>query len=239
MATKTKIDNFFEQRRREVRLQHWQHLRTAAPESADRIKLALSMPLLNNPIVGAHKDVRIGYEAMEKDGCTIKRSKLDIFLEGMTLDIFDLPLSDQRRLAAEDEKPTFSVAGAKFDNFAIVSTGEGSKRTIDLQFTVYMPGTKRLMNYCWDHNHMAFFIESVYTQTEMKFDEDKDGTDEDEKEESGSDEPAADAEEALVDPVEKPESVSGKKSGPKELADFHAKEVGKKSPPKKKSAKKK
>lgn len=216
MASKTILQEFFDKERREIRLNHWIHLRTAAPETTNRLKLAVSMPLLNHPeqLVGAHTDIETAFASMQKDGCTIKRSKLDICFDGMTVSFFALPPKNQRSIVGTDDAE-FKVASAKFDNFALVGEGSGDKRTVDLHFTIYLPGTKRFANYCWDSNHMALYIESEYTQSEL---EEEDG--EDEEEDAGESEGSA----------------SGK-NGPKELAAEHAKQTAKGA--KKKSAKKK
>jgi hypothetical protein len=245
MATKTKLENFFEKRRCEVRLQKWEHLRSGEPEAVERIKMHLSMPLLNHDITGIHKLILSAYEPLQKDDCAVGRSKLEVALDGMTVRIFNLPLEPQLKLDASDEAPEFSISGAKFDNFALVCAGVKDKRTVDLAFTLYLQGTKKLMNYSWDHNHRTFWIDAEYSQSELDFKGDKADKSDDEEEEEGDDpDPTETREPVAVATAPKPAAGQKQiptKSGPKDLALYHQRQIGAKKPatPAKKAAKKK
>jgi hypothetical protein len=176
MATKQKLDTFFESRRRRCTLESWQHLKNGANES--RIKMNISMPMLNIPPTGAHATILNAFEAMEKDGSGIGRTKLEIFSEGMTMDFFVQDRTPGKLIAAEGN-PVLSVLGVLLDKFQLVSEGAGETRTVSLDFVAYVPANEKLRNWCWDHIHADFFLEAVYSQSEMDFKE--------EEEEAGSD----------------------------------------------------
>jgi hypothetical protein len=65
MAAKQKLTEFFDSRRRRCTLQSWQHLKNGANES--RIKINISMPMLNIPPTGAHETILNAFGTMEKD----------------------------------------------------------------------------------------------------------------------------------------------------------------------------
>ena len=197
----TKLLNLFEGRRRKASLNAWTHLRTKAGES--RIKLDLKLPLLNESTVGMNDAIGEAFSVMAKDDSKIARTNMNVELEGMTLELFSTDAI---------KSPAVSSTGVKFIKLALVAAGESEKRTITLHITAYVPASMQLRDWAWEHLHNDFHLEAVYSQSEMDFsdipDEDEEG-DEDESEE----------EEA---PAPKPPA---KKSGPKELAEFHAKQV--------------
>lgn len=204
MANKpTKLQNLFEGRRRRASLNAWTHLRSSAPESKSRIKLELRLPLLNESLVGMNGPVSDAFTVMAKDDSTIERTNLGVHLEGMTLEFF----------ATDGAKsPAVSSTGVKMLKLALIAAGEGEKRTIDLSITAYVPASIQLRDWAWEHLHADFHLEAVYSQSEMDFSGPADGED-DEDEDEEAEEPAAVSAKAPRAP---------RKSGPKELAEYHA-----------------
>lgn len=169
MAQKQKLDSFFNSRRREATLRKWEHLKTVGNE--DRIKMNLIMPLLNTSLKDAPAALQTAYTAMEKDNCGISRTKLDIYCAGMTVDIFSLPRTEGKLIEAEGN-PYISVMGVTLDKFQVVSNGEaGDKRKVELEFVAYVPANEKFRDWCWFHNHQTFFMEAVYSQSEIDFGE--------------------------------------------------------------------
>lgn len=160
MSKGTKITSFFEGRRREVFLSAWTHLKTKAGES--RIKLELSMPLLNRSLQAMPDAVSKQFAVMCEDKSATGRANLGIFAEGMTLDFFSTDESKNRAL---------SCTGVMLKKFQMVNSGEGDKRELSLMMVAYAPANVLLRDYAWDTNHGTFFLESTYSQTEMLFGE--------------------------------------------------------------------
>lgn len=203
----TKLQSFFEGYRRKASLQQWSHLRTKAGES--RLKFQIQLPLLNETVKGMNGAINEAFIVMQKDESKIERTNLNVELEGMTLEIF---------ATAESKRRSGMSTGVKMQKLALVASGEGEKRELDLHITVYIPANVTLRDWAWDHLHREFYMEAVYSQSEMDF---GDGETEEGESEEGEESGEEEEEEAESEvPAAKP-----KKSGPKELAAFHQQEV--------------
>ena len=204
----TKFLNLFEGHRRKASLAAWSHLRTKAGES--RIKLELKLPLLNESVIGMNGAISEAFSVMAKDDSKITRTSLNVEMEGFTVDMF----------STEGVKsPTVSSTGVKLLKLALVATNEGEKRTIDLTMTAYVPASIQLRDWAWDHLHKDFHLEAAYSQSEMDF---SDIPDEETEDDSEDDDLDPDNEED--GPVAMP-ARPATKTGPKELAEFHTKQV--------------
>ena len=154
----TKLQQLFEGHRRRASLTAWTHLRTKAGES--RIKMDLRLPLLNESVVGMNDVMGEAFSLMAKDDSKISRTSLNIGMEGMTLECFSTDAN---------KSPAVLTTGVKFQKFALVAAGEGEKRTLDLTMVAYLPASIQLRNWAWENLHATFFLESVYSQSEMDF----------------------------------------------------------------------
>lgn len=160
MSKGTKITSFFEGRRREAFLRSWEHLKSTAGES--RIKLDISMPLLNQDVQGMPDAVTKQYAVMCEDKTSTARANLDSFAEGMTIEIFTTDESKERVAMS---------SGCLLKSWHMITSGEGEKRSLDLMLRIYMPANIDVRNWAWDHLHATFFLESSYSQSEMEFGE--------------------------------------------------------------------
>lgn len=176
----TKLQQLFEGHRRKASLVAWSHLRTKAGES--RIKMDLRLPLLNESIVGMNDVMGEAFTLMAKDDSKIDRTSLNVEMEGMTLECF----------STDAVKPPSVVStGVKFQKLALVAAGEGEKRTVDLLMVAYVPASIQLRDWAWENLHATFFLESVYSQSEMQWvseEEEVDDDSDDEETEDGEDE---------------------------------------------------
>ena len=206
MANLTKIKSFFDGRRREARLVLYTHLKTKAEEN--RFKLSLSLPLLNRSLVSMPKAVSDVFSIMAKDDSDLSRAKLAVFLEGMTLEVYSTD--------TQTGAPVLSITGCTFKSLQLAAAGVAEKRTIDLEMMAYVPASLVLHDWVYPQLHGTFFLEAVYSQSEMDFSDLPDEEDEsDEQEEEPDLDP--DNEPVIVKPLR-----PSKKSGPKDLAAFHA-----------------
>ena len=158
MNKPTKLQQLFEGHRRKASLVAWTHLRTKAGES--RIKMELRLPLLNESTIGLNDVMAEAFNLMAKDESKINRTSLNVEMEGMTLEFYSVEMTKERSALS---------TGVKFQKFALVSAGEGEKKTLDLSMVAYLPASIQLRDWAWDNLHSTFFLESVYSQSEMDF----------------------------------------------------------------------
>jgi hypothetical protein len=150
------------------------------------VKLDLKLPLLNEAVLGMNDAIAEAYTVMAKDDSKIDRTSLNVEMEGMTLEAFTTDVS----------KPAVIVStGVKFQKLALVSAGEGEKRTLDLLMVAYVPASIQLRDWAWENLHATFFLESVYSQSEMDFTSEEEPAEDDPDEEEGEDQDDEDEEE--------------------------------------------
>jgi hypothetical protein len=156
MNKPTKLQQLFEGHRRKASLVAWTHLRTKAGES--RIKMDLRLPLLNESTIGMNDVMGEAYNLMAKEESKINRTSLNVEMEGMTLELYSVEMTRERSALC---------TGVKFQKFALVSAGEGEKKTLDLSMVAYLPASIQLRDWAWDNLHATFWLESVYSQSEL------------------------------------------------------------------------
>lgn len=197
-----KLKDFFGGNRRKAHLLRWEHLVNAAGEP--RIKLTLKLPMLNQAAVGLHGAISDQFDLMAKQDSKIQSAKLDVYWEGMTIEVFTTD-TVKRRAAMS--------TGATMMKFSLQSEGDEEKKTVDLHCVVYLPANEQWRDWAWIHRGADFWLAAEYSQSEIEFADDT---------EDDADEPDED---------EAPAPVSAKprlpKSGPKDLAAYHQKQNGK------------
>lgn len=168
MNKPTKLQQLFEGHRRKASLVAWTHLRTKAGES--RIKMELRLPLLNESTIGLNDVMGDAFNLMAKDESKINRTSLNVEMEGMTLECYAVEMTKERSVLS---------TGVKFQKFALVSAGEGEKKTLDLSIVAYLPASIQLRDWAWDNLHSTFYLESVYSQSEIDWVGEEESTDDD------------------------------------------------------------
>lgn len=158
MPSKTKVKDFFGENRREFRLNSYNTLMTSAEEK--RLKLAVEMPLSNQPLVAIPTWVANPFTEMEKDDSLTTRCNIDVMLEGMTVDVFPTDKAKRRQL---------TTTGVMLQGFHLVTTGEEEKKETMLNLTIYMPGSIELRDWCWEMLHKTFWAAFEYSQSELDF----------------------------------------------------------------------
>jgi hypothetical protein len=177
-------------------------LKTRAGE--DRIKLDVHMPLLNQNLKGMDGAISEAFTVMAKDDSKIERSSLNVELDGFTLDIF---------ATDESKRRTATSTGVRMQKLALVASGEGEKRELELHLVAYIPATIEIRDWAWTHLHKSFWLEAVYSQSELDFGDGEDEDDEDGDLDTDN--------EPVLGGGKKPAKARGK-SGPKQLAEYHA-----------------
>jgi len=190
----TKLQAFFEGRRRKAVLLSWAHLKTRAGES--RVKLDLKIPLLNEDVLGMPEAISQAFGVMAADDSRVERTNLNIFYAGMTLEAFT---------ADTGKTPAVSCTGVMVHKFSLVAQGDGEKREVNLHAVAYVPANMLIRDWAWEHLHGGFFLEMVYSQTEIEFEPEVEPEEEEEDEEPAEGEPA--------EPLSKEEELELAESG--------------------------
>jgi hypothetical protein len=223
----TKLKEFFAGHRRKCFLVQWiQHCNRAGVSS---IKMDMRFPLLTQSFMGMNTEINDQFSLMAKKDSKTGRSAINVEIEGMTLDIFSTDSSRERWV---------STTGAKMMKLYLDTVGEGDKKEINLHMVVYVPYSIEMRDWASIHLHKDFYVESVYSNSESKLEFASPEEFEDEKpdESPASDDPDP-AEDEPEDedadlPFETPEPAAEvparpKKSGPADLAAYHAAQMAK------------
>jgi hypothetical protein len=155
--TNTKLSDFFEGKRRRVRLSDITLLCSRGNET--RIKLTMEMPLSDQPFVGTPDVISEQFALMGKAKSQIDFAKVSVEMEGLELGIFSTDTVKQ---------PTARAVGATLQSFRMTAEGIEDKRTVDLIFEAYFPATKSIWDWGYGHKNADFFVECVASQLKME-----------------------------------------------------------------------
>jgi hypothetical protein len=201
-----KCEDFFGARRRRCTLVRGELLKSKGNEK--RMKLSVVMPLNNTELTYCPEPFLTQLGVMEKQDSALNRARIDVAFDSMSVRIFSTDAIIE---------PTVNIHGALLHKFAMVGEGAGEKRTVSLEFLIYLPATKPLHDWEWHATHAEFFVETVKAQGSL--DLSGEAEDEDNDEESNGPvltQPPPGKRVVVVPPAAK--------SGPKQLAGFHASE---------------
>jgi hypothetical protein len=202
-----KLEDFFGAGRRRCTLDRGELLKSKGNEK--RMKLNVSMPMSNTNLSHCPEPFLTQFDVMHKQDAATNRARIDVEFDSMAVRIFSTDSLVE---------PVVSIQGALLHKFAMVGEGIGEKRTVTLEFLIYLPATKPLHDWEWDATHAEFFIESVKSQGSLDLSGEAAEEDEDEDEEISSGpvltQPPPDKRIQVVPPASK--------SGPKQLAEYHA-----------------
>jgi hypothetical protein len=201
-----KLEDFFGARRRICTLLSSQLLRSKGKER--RMKLAVTMPLSNKDMTDIPTQFLNQFSVMEKVDSATNRSTIDVEFDSMGVRIFSTDVTVE---------PTVSIQGALLHKFAMVAEGSGDKREVSLDFLIYLPATPALREWEWETIHAEFFLEAVKAQGSLDLSGEADDEDNEEESVSGNPLDTAHGRAGAVVVIPPPA-----KSGPKQLAEFHA-----------------
>ena len=203
-----KLEYFFGARRRRCTLVRGELLKSKGNEK--RMKLSVSMILRNTNLTDCPEPFLTQFGVMEKQDSALNRARIDVEFDSMAVKIF----STDRIV-----EPTVNILGALLHKFSMIGEGVGEKRTVSLEFLIYLPATKALHDWEWNATHAEFFVESVKSQGSLDLSGEAD--DEDNEEESASGNPLDTAHGRSGTVVVIPPPA---KSGPKQQAEYHARQ---------------
>jgi hypothetical protein len=216
--TAKKLESFFGARRRRCTLVRGELLRSKGKERRMKlsVKLSVTMPLTsnengNNNLTDCPEPFLLQFAVMEKQDSASNRATIDVEFDSMAV-----------RMFATDNivNPTVSIQGALLHKFAMIGEGTGEKRSVSLDFLIYLPATEELRAWEWLTIHSEFWLESVKSQGSLDLSDEAEDEDEDEEISTGPvlTQPPPDKRIQVVPPP-------AGKSGPKQLAEYHAQQV--------------
>ena len=199
-----KLEDFFGARRRRCTLVRGELLKSKGNEK--RMKLNVSMALSGTNLTDCPEPFLTQFAVMEKQDSALNRARIDVEFDSMAVRIFSTDSLVE---------PVVAINGALLHKFAMVGEGVGEKRTVALEFLIYLPATKPLHEWEWDATHAEFFVESVKAQGSL----DLSGEAEEEEDDEESTGPVL----TQPPPGERIKVMPpAAKSGPKEQAAHHA-----------------
>ena len=198
-----KMSDFYDSRRRRCTLVKSELLKSKGNEK--RMKLLVSMLMSGTDLAHCPEPFLTQFGVMEKQDSATNRAVVDVQFDSMAVRIFSTD---------GIVEPTVDIAGALLHRFSMVGEGVGEKRTVSLDFLIYLPATLNLRTWEWDHIHGEFFLEAVQSQGSL------DLSDEADEEDEGSQTPLSTEAGRTGRVTVMPPAA---KSGPKQLAEFHEK----------------
>jgi hypothetical protein len=213
--TSKKLTDFFGGRRRSCTLIQSVLLKSKGNEK--RMKLTVSMPLSNTNLTNAPEPFLTQFSVSEKEDSASNHAAIDVQFDSMAVSIYSID---------EIAQPTVVSQGALLHRFAMIGKGTGEKRTVSLDFLIYLPATTALREWEWNNIKGEFFLEAAPSQHALPL---EDEADEEENEGDEEEEPDKEGE---LDPDNETEageeptlSLVHSKSGPSDLAAYHEKQL--------------
>ncbi len=151
-----KLNDFFEGKRRRCMLADYHQLKSAGNEN--RMKLSLSMPLSNQPVDGLADEFTEEYALMEQQNSAANFKKIAVEVKAAKFTIFTTDTIKSHVVRTD---------GCTLNSFRLIGSGVEEKRTVSLDFVVYMPWGDPLHKWCAENLHADFFCETVPSQMEL------------------------------------------------------------------------
>ena len=151
-----RLTDFFEGKRRRCTLDDYHQLKSAGNEN--RMKLMISMPLSNEPATGLPNEFVEEFGLMEKEDSAANFKKISVEVKAAKFTIFTTDTIKSHVVRTD---------GCTLNNFRLIGAGVEEKRTVSLDFVVYMPWGEPLHKWCSDTLHGDFFCETIPSQMEL------------------------------------------------------------------------
>ena len=151
-----RLKKFFDGKRRRCTLDDYHQLKSAGNEN--RMKLMISMPLSNQPVSGLPDEFTEEYALMEREESAANFKKIAVEVKAAKFTIFTTDTIKSHVVRTD---------GCTLNSFRLIGAGVEEKRTVSLDFVVYMPWGDPLHKWCADNLHGDFFCETVPSQMEL------------------------------------------------------------------------
>ena len=151
-----RLKDFFEGKRRRCTLDDYHQLKSQGNEN--RMKLMISMPLSDQPADGLPDEFAEEYALMGKHKSAANFKKIAVEVKAATFTIFSTDTIKSHAVRA---------GSCTLNSFRLIGVGVEEKRTVSLDFVVYIPWSDSLHKWCSDTLHGDFFCETIPTQMEL------------------------------------------------------------------------
>ena len=151
-----RLKDFFEGKRRRCTLDDYHQLKSVGNEN--RMKLMISMPLSNQPVSGLPDEFVEEYALMEKGNSAANFKKISVEVKAAKFTIFTTDTIKSHVVRTD---------GCTLNSFRLIGAGVEEKRTVSLDFIVYIPWSDNLHKWCAENLHADFFCETVPSQMEL------------------------------------------------------------------------
>ncbi len=140
------------------------------PQGNLHSRLQVSLPLLNESVLGMPDFISSCYASMQKEASAERGTDYDRYMQGMSMAFFNGDKGKTKQLR---------LTGCELDKFSIQRSGQGESTDISLHFQIDVLGNKELYDFMWEHHNAPVHVEFDYNQNDIRFPE----NDEDESEE--------------------------------------------------------
>lgn len=151
-----RLKDFFEGKRRRCTLDDYHQLKSAGNEN--RMKLMISMPLTNEPEDGLPDEFTEEYALMNKQKSAANFKKIAVEVKAAKFTIFTTDTIKGHVVRSD---------GCTLNSFRLIGTGLEEKRTVSLDFVLYIPWGDPLHKWCAENLHGDFFCETVPSQMQL------------------------------------------------------------------------
>jgi hypothetical protein len=151
-----RLKEFFEGKRRRCTLDDYHQLKSTGNEN--RMKLMISMPLSNNPVDGLPTEFSEEYMLMKRQESAANFKKISVEVKAAKFTIFTTDAIKSHVVRTD---------GCTLNSFRLIGNGVEEKRTVSLDFVVYLPWGDPLHKWCAENLHGDFFCETVPSQMQL------------------------------------------------------------------------
>jgi hypothetical protein len=151
-----RLKHLFEGKRRQCTLADWRPLKDKA--NVRRIKMTVVSSLSNQPFEGMPEDFEEEVSVMLKQKSTANFKKISVEMEGAQFTVFPTDTASSA---------WWKSHAVTLTSFKLLGAGVEDRRTVDLEFTAYVPWTDVLRDWVGDHLHNDFFLEVIPSQMEI------------------------------------------------------------------------
>lgn len=156
MAKFARLPHLFEGKRRKCTLTDYRPLKSTAKEK--RMKLVIASSLTDQPFDGMPEEFAEEFAVMNKEKSLTNFKKVNVEMEGTLFSVF----------ATDTSGIYWKSHAVVINSFKLIGAGVEDKRTVDLEFTAYVPWSEALRKWLDETLHEDFYLEVIPSQQELK-----------------------------------------------------------------------
>lgn len=158
MGKNAHLKHLFEGRRRQCTLTDWRPLKDKS--KVKRVKMIITQSLSSQSFEGMPEEFDEEVSVMLKQKSTANFKKIAVEMEGVLFSVF----------ATDTSSLWWKSHAVQLNGFKLLGEGVDEKRTVDLQFTAYVPLLDDMRKWLDDTLHEDFFLEAIPSQRELSED---------------------------------------------------------------------